>query len=95
MAVMLHAQDRLMRTALHWAAEMGHIDAAQTLLDFGADVKLKECTGRYEQQPVSRQQQPSMWSMQVLVQCASYLSIEHNDPAGCVDKGITPPYCML
>eukprot|EP00877_Chromochloris_zofingiensis_P009255 jgi/Chrzof1/4583/Cz14g19050.t1 len=42
----INQKDRLMRTALHWAAEMGHIDAAQTLLDFGADVKLKECTGR-------------------------------------------------
>ena len=39
-------QDRLQRTALHWAAEMGQHETAQTLIDFGIDVKAVECTGR-------------------------------------------------
>mmetsp|Transcript_915 Transcript_915/g.2452 ORF Transcript_915/g.2452 Transcript_915/m.2452 type:complete len:171 (-) Transcript_915:571-1083(-) len=39
-------RDNLQRTALHWAAEMGHIETAQALLDFGADVDAAECNGR-------------------------------------------------
>ncbi|KIY92912.1 hypothetical protein MNEG_15050 [Monoraphidium neglectum] len=42
----VNCRDRLMRTALHWAAEMGHHETAKTLLDFGVDVRTSDCTGR-------------------------------------------------
>eukprot|EP00983_Pelagomonas_calceolata_P014676 465874-Pelagomonas_calceolata.AAC.4 len=38
--------DRFSRTALMWAAEMGHQECALTLIEFGADVSLAECNGR-------------------------------------------------
>lgn len=43
-------QDNLQRTALHWAAEMGHAETAKALMDFGADVDAAECNGRYVRQ---------------------------------------------
>lgn len=42
----INQRDKLNRTALHWAAEMGHRDAAQLLIDYGIDRKLTECNGR-------------------------------------------------
>ncbi|KAI8467738.1 MAG: ankyrin repeat-containing domain protein [Monoraphidium minutum] len=42
----INCRDRLMRTALHWAAEMGHHDTAKTLLDFGVELTTLDCTGR-------------------------------------------------
>lgn len=49
----MHAQlhqlrhaDHLKRTPLHWAAEMGRLDAAVTLLDYGCDVGAVDCNGR-------------------------------------------------
>lgn len=41
-----NAQDKFNRTALHWAAEMGHLDTADVLLDYGCDVAALECNGR-------------------------------------------------
>lgn len=46
-AVVLHyLQDRTGRTALHWAAECNQVEAAKTLLEYGADVRAQECMGR-------------------------------------------------
>lgn len=35
-----------MRTAMHWAAELGHVNVIECLIDFGADAKVVECNGR-------------------------------------------------
>lgn len=40
-------QDKLQRTALHWAAELNHIEAAEALLDYGCDPLAVECNGRW------------------------------------------------
>ncbi|EFJ44495.1 hypothetical protein VOLCADRAFT_106351 [Volvox carteri f. nagariensis] len=42
----VNMRDQLQRTALHWAAELGNIEAAELLIDFGIDVKAVECNGR-------------------------------------------------
>ncbi|MEW5306548.1 MAG: hypothetical protein WDW36_009004 [Sanguina aurantia] len=42
----INQRDRLNRTALHWAAEMGHLQTAEVLLDYGCDVAALECNGR-------------------------------------------------
>ena len=42
----MNVTDNLLRTPLHWAAEMGHIEAAEALLDYGCEVAKKECNGR-------------------------------------------------
>lgn len=42
----INQRDRYNRTALHWAAEMGQLEAAETLLDFGIDALAAECYGR-------------------------------------------------
>lgn len=42
----INQRDKFQRTALHWAAEMGHVEAVETLLDYGCDVNAKECNGR-------------------------------------------------
>ncbi|GIL93449.1 hypothetical protein Vretimale_12719 [Volvox reticuliferus] len=42
----VNIRDQLQRTALHWAAELGHVDAAELLIDYGIDVKAVECNGR-------------------------------------------------
>jgi hypothetical protein len=39
-------QDRTGRTALHWAAECNQIEAAQTLIDYGCNIKALEGMGR-------------------------------------------------
>lgn len=39
-------QDKFNRTALHWAAEMGHDDTVEALLDFNCDIHAMECNGR-------------------------------------------------
>lgn len=39
-------QDKLLRTALHWAVECGHKDTVECLLDYNADVAAMECNGR-------------------------------------------------
>jgi hypothetical protein len=41
-------QDKTGRTALHWAAECNQIEAAQTLIDYGCNVKALEGMGRCE-----------------------------------------------
>lgn len=41
-------QDKTGRTALHWAAECNQIEAAQTLIDYGCNVKALEGMGRWE-----------------------------------------------
>ncbi|KAF5837726.1 ankyrin repeat-containing domain protein [Dunaliella salina] len=38
--------DNLGRTALHWAAELNRIQAAEALLDYGIDITIPESTGR-------------------------------------------------
>jgi hypothetical protein len=40
-------QDRLGRTALHWAVEAGQQEAAETLLDFGINAAVTDCIGRW------------------------------------------------
>ncbi|GIL50507.1 hypothetical protein Vafri_6684 [Volvox africanus] len=42
----VNTRDQLQRTGLHWAAELGHVDAAELLIDYGIDVKAVECNGR-------------------------------------------------
>eukprot|EP00878_Enallax_costatus_P003965 GHUV01004186.1.p2 GENE.GHUV01004186.1~~GHUV01004186.1.p2 ORF type:complete len:191 (+),score=59.06 GHUV01004186.1:313-885(+) len=42
----INEQDRTGRTALHWAAECNQVEAAKTLLEYGADVRAQECMGR-------------------------------------------------
>ncbi|KXZ49670.1 hypothetical protein GPECTOR_20g527 [Gonium pectorale] len=42
----INQRDQLQRTALHWAAELGHIECAELLIDYGVDVKAVECNGR-------------------------------------------------
>mmetsp|Transcript_26142 Transcript_26142/g.57142 ORF Transcript_26142/g.57142 Transcript_26142/m.57142 type:complete len:215 (+) Transcript_26142:65-709(+) len=42
----VNQRDRLSRTALHWASEMGHLEAVEALLDYGCDPKLADCNGR-------------------------------------------------
>uniref|UniRef100_A0A7S0S0X3 Uncharacterized protein n=1 Tax=Chlamydomonas leiostraca TaxID=1034604 RepID=A0A7S0S0X3_9CHLO len=42
----INQRDKLQRTALHWAAEMGRIEAAEALMDYGVDVAAQECNGR-------------------------------------------------
>lgn len=42
----INQKDRHGRTALHWAAEMGQISAAEALLDYKIDLKATESTGR-------------------------------------------------
>lgn len=44
----VNQRDTLQRTALHWAAELGHIKAAELLIDYGCDIKAVECNGRWE-----------------------------------------------
>ncbi len=44
----MNQRDTLQRTALHWAAELGHIKAAELLIDYGCDIKAVECNGRWE-----------------------------------------------
>ncbi len=38
--------DPLGRTALHWASEMGRLEAAKLLLSLGIDAKAADCNGR-------------------------------------------------
>ncbi|GLC36382.1 hypothetical protein PLESTM_000437500 [Pleodorina starrii] len=42
----VNLRDTLQRTALHWAAELGNVEAAELLIDYGIDVKAVECNGR-------------------------------------------------
>ncbi|WIA33907.1 hypothetical protein OEZ86_007006 [Tetradesmus obliquus] len=42
----INMTDKTGRTALHWAAECNQIDAAQTLIDYGCNVKALEGMGR-------------------------------------------------
>lgn len=42
----VNVRDQLARTALHWAAELGNVEAAELLIDYGIDVKAVECNGR-------------------------------------------------
>lgn len=44
----VNQRDTLQRTALHWAAELGHIKAAELLIDYGCDIRAVECNGRWE-----------------------------------------------
>ena len=39
-------QDRLQRTALHWATEQGHQECVAALMDFGIDVNAVDSVGR-------------------------------------------------
>lgn len=36
----------MLHTLAHRAAEMGHVNVIETLIDYGADVKLADCNGR-------------------------------------------------
>lgn len=42
----INQRDRLQRTALHWAAECGHVEVVEALIDYGCDRRLTECNGR-------------------------------------------------
>uniref|UniRef100_A0A7S0YEI9 Uncharacterized protein n=1 Tax=Polytomella parva TaxID=51329 RepID=A0A7S0YEI9_9CHLO len=42
----INERDKIQRNALHWAAELGHVEAAELLIDYGIDVKAMECNGR-------------------------------------------------
>ncbi|KAJ9531796.1 hypothetical protein QJQ45_021948, partial [Haematococcus lacustris] len=42
----INQQDSFQRTALHWAAEMGHVNVASVLKDYGINVGATECNGR-------------------------------------------------
>ncbi|KAG1664747.1 hypothetical protein FOA52_004755 [Chlamydomonas sp. UWO 241] len=42
----INQRDRLSRTAIHWAAELGQVGVIEALMDYGADVTLTECNGR-------------------------------------------------
>lgn len=42
----INQRDKNQRTALHWAAEMNHIEVAEALLDYGIDPAATECNGR-------------------------------------------------
>ncbi len=35
------------RTALHWAAEEGHVSVAEYLVDHGADIEVKDRVSRF------------------------------------------------
>eukprot|EP00199_Chlamydomonas_sp_CCMP681_P008551 CAMPEP_0119102108 /NCGR_PEP_ID=MMETSP1180-20130426/966_1 /TAXON_ID=3052 ORGANISM="Chlamydomonas cf sp, Strain CCMP681" /NCGR_SAMPLE_ID=MMETSP1180 /ASSEMBLY_ACC=CAM_ASM_000741 /LENGTH=151 /DNA_ID=CAMNT_0007086335 /DNA_START=110 /DNA_END=565 /DNA_ORIENTATION=- len=52
--------DNLQRTALHWAAEMGHIQAAEALLDYGIKADAVECNGRTAVHLAARSCNPEM-----------------------------------
>ena len=43
----VNIRDRFQRTALHWAAEMGHADVAEALVDYQIDPLAVECNGRW------------------------------------------------
>eukprot|EP01026_Neomeris_dumetosa_P062159 TRINITY_DN58740_c0_g1_i2.p2 TRINITY_DN58740_c0_g1~~TRINITY_DN58740_c0_g1_i2.p2 ORF type:complete len:174 (-),score=39.69 TRINITY_DN58740_c0_g1_i2:205-726(-) len=42
----INQRDHYGRTALHWAAEVGHIETAEALLDLGGDLSAVENSGR-------------------------------------------------
>ncbi|GLC37378.1 hypothetical protein PLESTB_001593700 [Pleodorina starrii] len=42
----INIRDKYQRTALHWAAEAGQLEAAECLLDYGVDPLATECNGR-------------------------------------------------
>ncbi|GIL65030.1 hypothetical protein Vafri_18881 [Volvox africanus] len=42
----INIRDKYQRTALHWAAEAGQVEAAECLLDYGVDPLATECNGR-------------------------------------------------
>ncbi|GFH05799.1 ANK_REP_REGION domain-containing protein, partial [Haematococcus lacustris] len=43
----INQQDSFQRTALHWAAEMGHVNVASVLKDYGINVGATECNGSW------------------------------------------------
>jgi ankyrin repeat protein len=43
----INKSDRLGRTALHWAVDMGYPDVVQALLDYGAKPTAPDGIGRY------------------------------------------------
>uniref|UniRef100_A0A7S3QTA9 Uncharacterized protein n=1 Tax=Dunaliella tertiolecta TaxID=3047 RepID=A0A7S3QTA9_DUNTE len=42
----INQKDNLGRTALHWAAELNRVQAAEALLDYGIDITIPESNGR-------------------------------------------------
>ncbi|KAG2454810.1 hypothetical protein HYH02_000642 [Chlamydomonas schloesseri] len=42
----INVRDKYQRTALHWAAEAGQVEAAECLLDYGSEPLATECNGR-------------------------------------------------
>ncbi|KXZ44726.1 hypothetical protein GPECTOR_63g51 [Gonium pectorale] len=42
----INIRDKYQRTALHWAAEAGQVEAAECLIDYGIDQLATECNGR-------------------------------------------------
>ncbi|KAG2495333.1 hypothetical protein HYH03_006603 [Edaphochlamys debaryana] len=42
----INIRDKYQRTALHWAAEAGQVEAAECLMDYGIDAMATECNGR-------------------------------------------------
>jgi ankyrin repeat protein len=42
----VNSQDKLMRTPLHWACKRGYDQVVEILVDFGADVTIKDHIGR-------------------------------------------------
>ena len=43
----VNAGDEIERTALHWAAEKGHVDVAKVLIQNGADVNAVDCNYKW------------------------------------------------
>ncbi|GFR42077.1 hypothetical protein Agub_g2900 [Astrephomene gubernaculifera] len=42
----VNIRDKYQRTALHWAAEAGQVEAVECLMDYGVDPVATECNGR-------------------------------------------------
>lgn len=60
----INQRDRYGRTALMWAAEMNHRDAAETLIDLGADRRAADpVTSRCAGPPHQMCRQGAYWCM--------------------------------
>jgi ankyrin repeat protein len=88
----VNQRDKLMRTPLHWASELGQIACAEVLMDYGADIAITECNGRTPLHLAARSGDTAMLKL-LLEDCTKLKASDHVNKVD--HHGITPLFLAL